>query len=142
MGIRDWFAKKPPILGSVSSPTEEYPTPLNAIETLIAANEQAGDDSAWVTFEADADGPKAIVEISGDQLNFCKREVALCELLKSSAAAPLAHRATPGGRKQTDRTCWTLADPTPHDLALIVHAVFQHEFRLGEEYLLSGKRNY
>jgi hypothetical protein len=141
MAFRDWFAKRPDVLSSVRHPSPEYPTPLSAIEALLGANIRAGDDAAWITFQAGPDADPRIIEVSGDQINFCTREVQLDRLLAGVNESQLVASVHPGGRAGADRTCWTLEAPTAATLARIVHAVFRIEYALGDSYPLQGERN-
>ncbi len=141
MGIRDWFTKRPRVLGKVRFPSPEYPTATDAITALVEANGQSGDDSSWVNFNGLNSDRSVLIQISGDQINLCKREVDIAALLIAKGHLQLSARVLPGGRKQNDQSCWTVSNATPAEIALIVDALFITAFGLGPGYQLTGDRD-
>src|SRR4051812_38370559 len=71
MGIRDWFAKDSQGLRRIKAPSPEYPTARAAIEAMLRAHPDVGQDEDWITFEAQGAGKKATVEVADHQVNFC-----------------------------------------------------------------------
>jgi hypothetical protein len=140
MGWRDWF--KPSGGGateSVRGPSGEYPTALAAVLALIEAHPARGaDDGSWLTFEGSGGGKKGVIEIAGEQLNFCTEEVELTPVLRSLGFEGLAARARAAGG--ADRTVWSLPGATAEELASVVDAVFVVVLGLGEGYHVSGER--
>ncbi len=141
MGIRDWFTKRPQVLGKVRFPSPEYPTATDAITALVEANGQSGDDSSWVSFHGLNSNQNFVIQIQGDQINLCKQEVDIAALLIAQGHLQLSTRVFPRGRKQNDQSCWTVSNATPVEIALIVDALFITAFGLGPGYQLTGDRD-
>lgn len=138
MSWRDWFKKK---RASAKAPSAEYATPLEAIRALLEIHAEAGEDGLWATFEARSPVGKAVIEVAGEQLNFCTSEVDLPAILQSLGCAALAAAAKAGGRKGNDRTLWTVPGATPEQLATVIDVTFAVVFGLGEAYEVEGERH-
>jgi hypothetical protein len=131
MGIRDWFDKKPGSVERVEAPSPEYPTPRAAIEAILRAHPGVGDNEDWITFEAEGAGKKAMIEVTGNQVNFCNVKVDLPRLLQEAGLGALAERVRPAGRKGTDLTLWTIENATVDELIEIVDFALTKAFGLG-----------
>lgn len=136
MGIRDLFSRKTAGLRSVSSPSAEFSTPRSAIEGILTAHPNVGQNEDWITFMAENGEQCARVEVTGDQVNFCKKRIDLAAVLAAAGLSALAHRVRPGGRKHDDLTLWTVEAPTLDERINIVDACLTKALGMGNSYRL------
>lgn len=139
MRLRDFFAgRRDRRLRSVDSAVG-FTAPIDALAALLVAHRQAGDEG-WVTFEAASADRKAVLEVAGDQLNFCTVEVDLRETLTEVGMPTLAELARPGGDHETDRALWRVPDASTDELAAIIDAALTQCLGMQPGYRVRGKR--
>ena len=141
MGIRDWLGSRSNKRAVAAGPSDEHPTALSAIGALMRAHVEAGDDGMWTTLTGAGNGKKALIEVAGEDINFCTLEVDLPALLRQSDLAAMAEGAHAGGRKHDDKSLWTIPGATPEQLALIIDAAFAGPCGLGPAYSVEGERH-
>jgi hypothetical protein len=134
MGIRDWFSKKPATLESVTAPSSDYATARSAIEAILRAYPNLGENEDWVSFQAEAGGKKAIVEVANNQVNFCKEQIDLPGMLRGGGLTVLADCVRPAGRKSSDLTLWSIENVSIEELVEIVDFAFTKALGLGDSY--------
>jgi hypothetical protein len=138
MGIRDWFAKDPGDIRKVKGPSPEHPTARAAIEAMLRAHPDVGQDDDWISFEGEGAGKEAMVEVAGNQVNFCDVEVDLVRMLRESGLNALAECVRPADRKGKDLTLWIVEHATIEELIEIVDFAFARALGLGESYKVYG----
>lgn len=139
MGIRDWFAKKSGSIKRVHVPSAEYPTARAAIEAIVGAYPDIGQNGDWITFEAEGAGKRATVEIADGQVNFCNVEMDLSRMLQEAGLRALAENVRPADRKGKDLTLWKIENTNTDALIQIVDFAFAKALGLGDSYSLHAE---
>lgn len=142
MGLKDFFKKMmEPGEGThpdVKSPSEDYPSPIDAISAILAGCDL---DNGWVSFVVKFGGAKHIVEVAGTTINSCAVEIDLPSLLREAGLNALAETAHAGGKKQDDLTLHELPGASAQELAEVVHVVFRYYHKLPDNYDVHGSYN-
>lgn len=144
MGIRGWFWGNEGYGGGggmrrVKGPSPEYPTARAAIETILRAHPDVGQDDDWIEFEAKGDGKRATIQLDRNQVNFCKEGVDLPRLLHESGLRELAEFVRPADGKGKDLTLWDIENATVEELIEIVDLAFSRSFGLGDSYTVEAE---
>jgi hypothetical protein len=122
----------------VQAPSSEYPTARAAIEAILRAHPDVGQNEDWITFEAEGAGKNATVEVADNQVNFCKTDVDLPRTLREGGLNALADCVRPADRKGRDLTLWSIENATTEELIEIVDFAFAKALGLGDSYKLSA----
>lgn len=138
MGIRDWFAKKSGRIRSVHAPSAEYPTARAAIEAILRAYPNIGENEDWITFEAEGAGKQAIIEVADRQVNFCTVKMDLRKMLQDAGLSALAEPVPHADGWGKDKTLWKIEKVSTDTLIEIVDYAFAKPLGLGESYKLKA----
>jgi hypothetical protein len=139
MGIRDWFANEPEQMRRVKAPSPEYPTARGAIEAMLRAHPDVGNDDDWIEFDARGAGKKATIQLDCNQVSFGRADVDLPRLLRESGLPALADCVRPADGKGKDLTLWDIQNATTDELIEIVDFAFAKALGLGDAYSVDAE---
>jgi hypothetical protein len=136
MGLFSWL--KPEPRPSARAPSAEYPTPYDAILSLIQIDLERGDCNEWVTLHAANGSREAMIQTAQRTINLVSHELDLPSLLLKHGEQEISQKAVMGGRKQNNASLWEVQSGTPSEVARVVDLVFEIEFGLGRGYSVDG----
>lgn len=122
-------------LDHVVSPSDAFPTPLDAITALMCAKRARWE---YITFEAGDGRDRKVIEVHDDEIRTVDEPIALASILQRAGLSSLARKVVVSTNNGGDRRFNQLPGASADDLARAVHAIFQHHFGLGETYPVEG----